>query len=166
MGLEIFVIVFLVVGVIAFVAYPLFRPAEREQEVSPHTLDTLIAQRNAVYETIRDLDFDYQLGKLSPGDYDALRDKYKARAAAVLQEIDAAMGSNGAPAEASPGDAASLDAQIEAQVAQRRGAPRLDGDDAIEQEVARRRATAGRCRNCGTPYHAGDRFCGKCGNAL
>lgn len=42
-------------------------------------------------------------------------------------------------------------------------------DDAIEREIARRRASAvaaaGYCANCGNPLKSGDRFCIRCGTA-
>jgi cytochrome c-type biogenesis protein CcmF len=115
-------------------------------------LDALHKQRDAAYDAIRDLDFDFQLGKLSQSDYVTLREKYKTRAALALQQIDVAVSDDGA-----------LDAQIEAQVAQLRTHP--NRDDAIEREVVHSRAAL-RCVNCGTPYRAGDRFCARCGAKL
>ncbi len=154
-ALEIILIALLVVGVIAFIAYPLFSPPREKIAAMPNALETLIAQRDATYAAIRDLDFDFQLGKLSAGDYATLREKYKARAALMLQQIDALGGGNGA-----------AEAQIEAQVAQLRRAKA----DAIEDEVARVRAarkpTDIRCRHCDAPYQAGDQFCARCGNRI
>lgn len=156
--MEFILITILVVVVIAFIAYPLFTPSHAETASAASALDSLIAQRDSVYDAIRDLDFDFQLGKLSQSDYVVLREKYKARAALALQEIDVAVSDDGA-----------LDAQIEAQVAQLRTHPNRDG--AIEREVARLRETkikhaVSRCGNCGTPCRAGDRFCASCGSKL
>ena len=170
--MEIALIALLVIGILVFIAYPLFDPRRGTFVESASVLDTLIAQRDATYDALRDLDFDFQLGKLSKVDYDTLRDKYKARAAYILQQIDAlagtGTGSNGKDAEA----------QIEDQVARLRHAkttttkeeslPRAP--DAVEAEIARvralRKAGGGFCSKCGTPYHAGDKFCAKCGNKL
>lgn len=170
--MEIVLIALLVIGIIAFIAYPLFRPARGKLAASENALDALIAQRDATYDALRDLDFDFQLGKLSKVDYDALRDKYKARAAYILQQIDTLtgmrVGTNGKDAEA----------QIEEQVAQLRRAkttaakeetlPRTP--DAVEAEIARvralRKAGGGFCTQCGTPYQGGDKFCAKCGNPI
>ena len=158
--MEIVLAAIIVGGIIAFIAYPLFTGSRDEPPEAPDELDGLIAQRDAAYDAIRDLDFDFQLGKLSQSDYAELREKYKARAATALQQIDA-LGGNG------PG------AHIEEEVAQLRAAKRAapPADDAIEREVARLRAGKSapsnlRCSNCGTPYRAGDAFCAKCGNKL
>ncbi len=134
--MEFILIAILVVGVIAFIASPLRRgivalplPSTREeQSQSSNALETLIAQRDSMYAAIRDLDFDFQLGKLSPGDYQTLRERYKARAASVLQQIDAIDGK---------GDV-SADARIEEQVTRLRAAG-IPNEDALEREVARLR---------------------------
>ncbi|MDE3087760.1 MAG: zinc ribbon domain-containing protein [Chloroflexota bacterium] len=156
--MELILAAIIVIGIIAFIAYPLFTPTRAETEETPGALDGLAAQRDSAYDAIHDLDFDFQMGKLSPADYTALRDKYRARAAIALQEIDA-LGGDGAGTD------------VEAQVAQLRAAKRTTADDTIEREVARLRAAKSassdlRCGNCGTPYHAGDAFCAKCGNKL
>lgn len=170
--MEIVLVALLVIGIIAFIAYPLFNSPRGKFTESENEWDALMAQRDATYDALRDLDFDFQLGKLSKVDYDALRDKYKARAAYILQQIDALtgtrVGTNGKDAEA----------QIEAQVAQLRRAKTTTAHaetlahtpDAVEDEIARvralRKAGGGFCLQCGTPYQAGDKFCAKCGNKL
>ncbi len=169
--MELVLIALLVVVVIAFIAYPLLAPPQEERAPAPAgKLDGLFAQRDAMYDALRDLDFDFQLGKLSPSDYQTLREQYKARAALVLQQIDAAGVGNGKhhPAEDHSGPDG-VSAQIEAQVASLRRSKPAPAD-AIEQEVKqlrRRGARSGsRCSKCGTPYQTGDRFCAKCGTQL
>jgi len=97
-------------------------------------LERLIAQRDAIYATIRDLDFDFQTGKLADEDYRAQREAWVARGVDVLKALDAlqqaaepvpipAGAAAGGPA--SPGLEADLldyDAQIESAVAARRRA--------------------------------------------
>ena len=158
--LELILVAIIVVGIIVFIAYPLFTVAREDAAETPGALDGLIAQRDSAYDAIRDLDFDFQMGKLSQSDYTALREKYRARAALALQQIDA-LGGNGAGKK--------IEEQVAQLRAEKRAAPAAD--DAIEREVARLRASKStgsplRCGNCGTPYHAGDAFCAKCGNRL
>ena len=187
--MELIVIALVVVVVIAFVAYPLFTATKEQITPTTDALDSLIAQRDSAYDAIRDLDFDYQMGKLSQSDYELLRDKYKARAALALQQIDQIAGRDGAEARieeevarlrqrrksadvVAGAGAASTDDAIEQQVARlRQRRVKATNGDAIEEEVARVRASKSksanlRCSKCGTPYHAGDRFCAKCGNKL
>ncbi len=158
---------------LAVIAYPLFTAPRGKLSAPANALDPLISQRDATYEAIRDLDFDFAMDKLSQSDYASLRDKYKARAALLLQQIDVASGN----------DEATLEARIEHQVAQMRRVK----DDVIEDEVARLRARKrdpveaqvapvraakkakapdGFCTKCGTPRRAKDQFCSKCGAKL
>jgi hypothetical protein len=55
-------------------------------------LRELYALRDVAYETLRDLEFDFQSGKISEADYRELADRYKAEALAVVQRIGAAEG--------------------------------------------------------------------------
>ncbi len=152
--MEYIIIAIIIVAVITAIAYPLFTGIRDDSAEAPDTLDTLVAQRDSVYAALRDLDFDFQLGKLSAQDHAAMRDKYKARAATVLQQLDAA-------------HADQAQAEIETQVAQRRKTVPAD----VEAEIARLRAAkvqaaGARCAKCGTPRKPGDQFCAKCGSKL
>lgn len=195
--MEFIVIAIIVVLVIGFIAYPLFTVPHEPVTPAANALDSLIAQRDSAYDAIRDLDFDFQLGKLSQADYDLLREKYKARAALALQQIDQLAGSTGAGERIEeevarlrargagptggrgPKDGDAIEQEV-ARLRQRRTQPvssnapanghaPVDGD-AAEQEIARlraaRRSDVLHCRQCGTPYHTGDRFCSKCGAKL
>ena len=144
--MELIVIALVVVVVIAFVAYPLFTATKEQITPTTDALDSLIAQRDSAYDAIRDLDFDYQMGKLSQSDYELLRDKYKARAARALQQIDQIAGRDGAEARIEEEVARLRQRRKSADVATgspaRRDAgwqPAPTGDDPIEQEVARLR---------------------------
>jgi hypothetical protein len=158
--LELILAIIIVLGVLAFIAYPLFKTSPEERTETPIALDGLLSQRDAAYDAIRDLDFDFQMGKLSESDYATMRERYRGRAAVALEQID----------ESSRTSAGSL---AEEQIAALRAAKRVTvaPDDAIEREIALRRARKGatadsRCPNCGTPNTAGDTFCAKCGNKL
>lgn len=182
--MEVIVIAAIVVAVLAFMAYPLFSQRIEEPGAAADALDSLVAQRDSAYDAIRDLDFDYQMGKLSQQDYELLRDKYKVRAAQLLQQIDELAGKGGAETRIeeevarlrtrrekrpSPPPAVLAD-PIEQEVARLRARRRAGGADVIEQEVARLRATRSTssrmCSQCGTLVHAGDQFCAECGNKL
>ncbi len=228
--MELILIAVLVVVVIAFIAYPLVKGEGGKMTARPNALDSLIAQRDSAYDAIRDLDFDYQMGKLSQADYEQLRDRYKARAAQALQQIDAVAGTEGAGdriedevarlrrrraattsgeatgdgATAPTAEADDVVAAQEARLREWRASRRAtrggeeaksapaQASESVEDEVARLRTGRGKdtevaasvpygkgsakevaaargefmCANCGTPYHAGDRFCAKCGAKL
>jgi hypothetical protein len=45
-------------------------------------------RKDAVYENLRDLNFEYKAGKLSDTDYEGLRNNLESEAASILAEID------------------------------------------------------------------------------
>jgi len=45
-------------------------------------------RKDAVYENLRDLSFEYKAGKLSDADYETLRASLESEAASILAEID------------------------------------------------------------------------------
>lgn len=147
----------LVALALAALAYPLYRAHAQTVTVNASTLDDLLAERDGVYATLRDLELDRQLGKLDAADYNALHEKYMMRAAQILQELDTLRG-KGAGEEAG--------AEIEKEVA----ALRQKTTDDRRRTASKQEQEAGkkelRCANCGRPYSAGDKFCARCGRAL
>lgn len=163
--LDIVIAVLVLAGALAALAYPMYRSRAQAVELNASTLDELLAERDGVYATLRDLELDRELGKLDASDYHALREKYMTRATRVLQELDALRGE---------GETRAASEEIEQEVAAlRRGL----GDVGRTTEDGRRTApvTASngkantvelRCGNCGRPYNAGDQFCARCGHVL
>jgi hypothetical protein len=144
---------------LAALAYPLYRARTQAVPVSASTLDDLLAQRDGVYATLRDLELDQQLNKLDAADYTSLREKYMARATEILLELDALRGEGGAK-EASD--------EIEREVAALRGGRSASLPGSKDQPTAEpsRRTSESKCPNCGRPYNIGDKFCARCGRAL
>ncbi len=86
-----------VMALIVFVAilalgYPLVNAEQYEYEAATNgddKLEALLSQRNAAFDALRDLKFDYDTGKLSEHDYQQMKARYDLRAAEVLQKMDA-----------------------------------------------------------------------------
>lgn len=138
-------IVFIILAAIAWVAYPLFKPAPLAVSQASHSiLEELVSQRDAMYAAIKDLENEHATGKLSEADYRSLRAKYEAQAVAVLQELD--------------------------RVVATLPHPTSDSDDTIEREVSRLRQSRDKarlsCPQCGAVCAAEDAFCAACGAAL
>ncbi|MGE5139223.1 MAG: zinc ribbon domain-containing protein [Rudaea sp.] len=145
--MEILVALVVLVLAFAFLGYPLYAARPRAWASPSSGLADLIAQRDGIYATLRDLDLDYQLGKLDDGDYRERREKQVARAAGVLKQLDAWR-------DQSPNAAG--DEELEREIAAfRQVKPSADGSDRARY-----------CSNCGHPAGTDDRFCGKCGHAL
>jgi hypothetical protein len=51
-------------------------------------LAELLAEKQMMYAAIKELEFDYQAGKLSLEDYEQARQSYELRAIALLKQID------------------------------------------------------------------------------
>ncbi len=157
---------------LAALAYPLYQSRPRAQFASTGLLTDLLAQRDGVYATLRDLDLDYQLGKLDEADYQARREKYVNRAALLLEQLDSLRGSGPTQQE--------LSQEIEREVAALRAKKKTVR---TTRTSTRRPASNGHspaphihppaeaapvlaCANCGREYKSGDRFCANCGQAL
>ena len=87
--------VLLVILVSIFVMQPLIKPIHRRKHAkasSNHVAGDLLERKETIYAAIREIEFDYQMGKLSEEDFQQLRQQYKDEAIAVLQRLDKAQG--------------------------------------------------------------------------
>ncbi len=78
--------------VVGFTLEPLFREHEGlvyVDNLGETELESLLQKKEAIYENMKDLEFEYKIGKLSQEDYQKLRDEYQSEAASVLEQIDA-----------------------------------------------------------------------------
>lgn len=57
-------------------------------EGGPSSLKRLLRKKEIVYENIKDLDFEYKMGKLADDDYQRLRGDYEREAFSVMREIE------------------------------------------------------------------------------
>jgi len=134
----------LVTGV--YVLAPLFMESRGNLEVellAETEMDRLLARKAVVYTNLKDLEFEYRMGRLSDGDFRRLEAGYKTEAAAILQKLDQI------------GVAKDLDESIERDVAARK--TRLFPGVAPDTS---------RCPACGAEVVVGKRFCSDCGRKL
>lgn len=85
-----------VAAIVAFalflgVAYMIIRPFLAPEEIYDEAVNSpeLVSQKNRVIGAIREIDMDYQTGKLSEEDYQLLRSRYTAAAAEIIRRMDA-----------------------------------------------------------------------------
>jgi hypothetical protein len=143
----------LLVIVAAFVARPLFDRGSRNGDVYRLNGDPaaqLSHQRDAIYALIRELDGDFETGKVTEQDYRVSRERYVADAAAILKQLDAYAGEDRPTA---------IDAEIERRVLELRKAP-------AAVPHGQSGATNLFCTQCGQPADPADRFCAQCGASL
>ena len=69
-------------------------------DFAPHRtkLDQLLERRDAIYDNLRDLRFEYRAGKYSEKDYEEIKRTLEIEAARVLAEMDVLTGGTPTPA--------------------------------------------------------------------
>jgi hypothetical protein len=125
---------------IAFLAGPLRGRAEAAA-AGESAAERIAGERDAVYAAIRDLDEDFETGKLTAADHASMRDELRRRALELAQSQRDALRRAEAPARTGPAPAGALRSQP---------AP----------------AAAGSCPACETPLPPAARFCPQCGARL
>ena len=132
-------------GLAYYVATPLLSAEGKGEGTLPidvTPLGDLKRRRLVVYENIKDLEFEFQAGKIASEDYQALRENYMAEAAGLMVASQEAE------------QVSAQDALIEREVAARR---------------ARRKAQSTEdyvCPKCGFENPLPVKFCGECGAKL
>lgn len=146
----------LLIAVLAFVGYPLLRPAveagDAAQTPGAGQMQQLLSERENTLAALKDLEFEHSVGNLSTADYEALRGAQRHKAVALLREIDSL-----GPEESTM----SLDERLEASIARARQA--LQETPTGQAAAA---ATAPRCPACGRVQPRHDGRCAGCGVTL
>jgi hypothetical protein len=145
----------ILVGV--FVTRPLWLSRAVEDLDQPLSRqEALEAEKAALLDEIRALDFDYETGKIPEAVYQQQRQQTVQQAAAILQQLDELVET---PTEAPAGIPEEIDREIEAAVARLRQTAAVPAPAGLVPAVSQRF-----CPQCGERRDAGDRFCAYCGN--
>ncbi len=132
-----------------YVVAPLFREPKGNLAVellAETELDRLLNRKAVVYGNLKDLEFEYKMGRLGDADFRRLETGYKQEAAGILQKLDQL------------GVDKDLDETIEKQVAARRSGLHPSG-------AVRATATV-KCPACGSEVISGKKYCGDCGRQI
>jgi hypothetical protein len=163
--------IFLILAAAVLIGIYLYAPfmARSRRTRASETLEVsaLKAERDRVINSLQELDFDHNLGKIPAEDYPAQRALLLQKGADILRKLDELTASFAA------------DSDVELRIEQAAAAVRADSsatvaplsDDDIESMIAARRKehkskSAGFCPKCGKPVLADDKFCPSCGKAL
>jgi hypothetical protein len=168
-SLFVFLAILLIVGL--FVSRPLFENRSVAVSQVEHRYSALMADRDRILDSIRELDMDREMGKLPADLYTSQRADLVRQGADVLRQLDDLQAIDpkfqddrqleqalAAPVEVPPqipspedstADANSFDHDLENMVSARR--------------QGRSVKAAGFCHKCGNPVHQLDRFCSRCG---
>ena len=148
---------------------PFTMRARRTRINETHEVSALKAERDRVINSLQELDFDFNLGKIPAGEYPDQRAALLQKGADILRRLDelAPVASSAVNAEARIEKATAAgraDASTKAMVF-------VDNDDDLESMIVARRKehkskSAGFCPKCGKPVLVTDKFCPSCGKSL
>jgi tyrosyl-tRNA synthetase len=147
------VTVFLFLGAVYWIIRPLLHPEQLQDDFAPalsERIDQLTHQKEATYATIKELEFDFSMGKLSEEDFEALKKQYTLDALKYMEEIDQLQGSKSGKT--------------------RRPDKRFKDDTKKDQstplETGSTLKTGIFCTQCGKKADPRDAFCSNCGYEL
>jgi hypothetical protein len=120
-----------------------FGDEDRTQMIGQRTRAALEREKMLVLRSIKELEFDKAMGKLSESDFDEMSGRLRARASRLIRQLDAG---------------GSYRAQVEAELQKR-----LEGQDGRDRQDA---ASARFCSACGTSREVDAKFCKNCGAKL
>ncbi|MFM2124997.1 MAG: hypothetical protein RL328_1448 [Acidobacteriota bacterium] len=118
----------------------LVRTTDIPQTEPTSPVSHLEERRAAIYENLRDLQFEYRVGKLSDADYQASKDSLQRELAGVLAEMDRITG---------------------------HVTPKKRKEQKAEPApVAPKTDMANTCPHCGARFSSTMKFCGECGKEM
>ncbi len=154
--MEYAIIAAIVIAAGGWVFYPLLRSQHIEGSGShgPDNREEALQQsKENVYAAIKEMDFDYQMGKLSEDDYQHLKSQYKNKAVEILQSLD----------NVNQEKEADLEAAIELEVQQFREQYHTGIEEAEDNAPP---TTLKFCPQCGGKVLPHSNFCQSCGLSL
>ncbi|HEX3879898.1 MAG TPA: zinc ribbon domain-containing protein [Bryobacteraceae bacterium] len=125
------------------------RPQDIPPVEKPSPTARLEERKAAIYENLRDLQFEYRVGKLSDQDYQSTKIDLQKELAAVLAEMDKLKGIGGSETKGAP-------------LLETKGPAPIAAPSAAEQV----KQTARECPHCGAKFERDLKFCGECGKAM
>lgn len=136
------------VAAVAYVVRPLLQSGTPLVLVEDDRLAELLSRKDGVLRAIKDLEFDYKVGKLDEGDYQRFDQSLRRQAIGLIQQIERI-----AP------ESSGLDELLEAEIArQRKNLPDSAANRSVTTGLGQRF-----CTQCSAPLAAGYRFCANCG---
>jgi len=128
-------------------AYRILSPLVSDQPETPMTIGgrtrvALEREKTLVLRSIKELEFDFAMGKIAKADFDEMSGRLRARALGLMRQLDAGGGYR---------------EQIEKEVNERLGS---------EGTIRLKPDAPGVCDECGTQNDTDAKFCKNCGHRL
>jgi predicted Zn-ribbon and HTH transcriptional regulator len=132
-----------------YILKPLFEESKGSLDIellAETELDRLFDRKAVIYGNLKDLEFEYKMGRLSDTDFRQLEAGYKNEAADILQSLDRLSASE------------NLDEAIEKDIASRKARLYASNSKRIDN--------SSRCPSCGAEIISGKKYCADCGHRL
>lgn len=139
--------ILLVLGVLFFTLFVRAKDVPEPVPVSP--VQHLEDRKQAIYDNLRDLQFEYRLGKLSDGDYQQTKQALQKELAGVLAEMEETMKRLGL-----------TPVRVGAK------APLAKGTSKPAAKPSPTSSAATVCPHCGAKFSQALKYCGECGRAI
>ena len=89
--MELLIILLLTIGGLIYIGYPVFTEKRKWDYKPPIALsrgDRLESRKGSALRAIKELEFDYETGKLSSEDYNSLKSRYEEEAVEVMKRLE------------------------------------------------------------------------------
>lgn len=130
----------------------------------------LLADRDRLLSALLELDADYELNKIPPGEYAPLRERLVREAAQTLRHLDEINLAGRQPRTTMPGANSATDEadDLEELIALRKQelSEIHQGHNEVRDLPAEVTGFQAYCTYCGKPLMSGDRFCPSCGSRI
>jgi hypothetical protein len=140
--------ILLTAGVLAFVLF--VRPKDLPETPPESPVQHLEDRKAVIYDNLRDLNFEYRIGKLSESDYNKTKINLQNELAGVLAQIDRIL-------KAEPG------VQKAPSPPRQAAQPKVVAEPKVIAESA---PDPLRCPHCGAKFDRPMKFCGECGKTM
>ena len=137
-------------------AYRMLLPLVSAEVQAPLTIGgrtraAMEREKTLVLRSIKELEFDYAMGKVAKADFDEMHARLRARAVGLMKQLDAGGG---------------YKEQIAREIEQRLAQPATSGTPGTAGTPGTTAAPSGTCGECGTLNDEDAKFCKNCGAKL
>ncbi len=136
-----------------YILLPLWRPAAALATSPATPIETLPERRDNLLRQMKELEFDYSMGKVDANDYERMRGELASETSDVLSRLEASSAPRGSATRTH-----NLDVEIELEIQIARARRRL-----VPSGPTPRADDLWHCTECGRQMAGSDRFCASCG---
>ena len=150
---EYIVIVFLILASGYWIIRPLLSPEQLQDSLTPdlnERLNQITLKKEGAYATIKELEFDLSMGKLSKEDFETMKEQYTLDALEYMEEIDQLQASE----------------KIDPTLTEEEIEKNTENEISVLPEARSTVKASVFCTQCGEKTSGQDQFCSSCGAEL